>query len=313
VLALVGNTSLIDCPVNHQFYEQNNFNVIAAGVPWDCFTTPNIAAVNMGPYYSALGAAQYAVRAGAKSLVAVGANVPGADHDNLAAGHLAKAMNIPDKGVFLENVPISDANAIALKVAQAAGDGGAVVMLFTPPEGLKILQAAEQQGLIDKVMWTWATPGNDSSVVQALGPAWNNKLGVNAELNLVESTGPDNTLYKQVVKQYAPQVPVGSFGQMGFVAAHIITKTLLQMPADQLTQQGVNAAIRNIKNFQTDILCKPWYFGDGKLHVPNNTDRTIVPVNHAFVEKEGCFDIAALPENALEQIRADEAAKGLNR
>src|SRR5207237_3168683 len=137
-----------------------------------------------------------------------------------------------------------------------------VVMLVRPPEGLKMLQAAEQQGLIDKVMWTWATPGNDSSVVQALGPAWNGKLGINAELALVESTGPDNTLYKQIIKQYAPQVPVGSFGQMGFVAADIITKTLLQMPADQLTTPGVPAAIRNIKNFNTDILRNPGYFGD---------------------------------------------------
>ena len=46
-------------------------------------------------------------------------------------------------------MPISDASAIALKAAQAAGDGGGVVINFTPPEGLKILQAAEQQGLID--------------------------------------------------------------------------------------------------------------------------------------------------------------------
>src|ERR1700730_9744889 len=61
VLAIVGSTSLIDCPVNHAFYEQRNFNVIMAGVPFDCFSTPNISAVNMGPYYSTLGATQYLV------------------------------------------------------------------------------------------------------------------------------------------------------------------------------------------------------------------------------------------------------------
>src|SRR5438874_988104 len=56
VLAIGGSTSLIDCPVDHDFYEQNGFNVIMAGVPFDCFSTPNISAVNMGPYYSTLGA-----------------------------------------------------------------------------------------------------------------------------------------------------------------------------------------------------------------------------------------------------------------
>ena len=58
-----------------------------------------------------------------------------------------------------------------------------MVINFTPPEGLKILQAAEQQGLIDSVKWAWSTPGNDASVAQALGSAWNGKLGINAELN----------------------------------------------------------------------------------------------------------------------------------
>jgi branched-chain amino acid transport system substrate-binding protein len=312
VLALAGSTSLIDCTVNHQLYEQKGFNVIAAGVPFDCFTTPNITAVNMGPYYSSLGAAQYLVRAGVKSMVAAGANVPGGDHDISGPAALAKQSGIPSKGQYLENVPISDANAIALKLAQAAGDGGGVVINFTPPEGLKILQAAEQNGLIDKVKWAWSTPGNDASVVQALGPAWNGKLGVNAELNLVDSTGPDNVLYQRLTKQYAPSIPLGSFGQMGFVAASIIVKTLLGLPADQLTQQGVNAAIRKIKDFKTDILCKPWYFGDLPYHVANNADRTVVPQNHVFVQKEACFDIAALQGNNLDQIRSIEKQQGLN-
>ena len=238
VLAIVGSTSLIDCTVNHAFYEQNNFNVIVAGVPFDCFQTPNISAVNMGPYYSSLGAGQYLVRSGVKSMVAVGANVPGGDHDISGPGAFAKANNIPVNGEFLENVPISDASGIALKVVQAAGDGGGVVINFTPPEGLKILQAAEQQGLIDKVKWAWSTPGNDVSVAQALGPAWNGKLGVNAELALVDSTGPDNTLYQQITKQYAPSIPLGSFGQMGFVSAAVITRTLLDLPRRSVDSAG---------------------------------------------------------------------------
>jgi branched-chain amino acid transport system substrate-binding protein len=312
VLAIVGSTSLIDCTVNHAFYEQNNFNVIVAGVPFDCFNTPNISAVNMGPYYSSTGAAQYLARAGAKSLVAVGANVPGGDHDISGVGEVAAANGIPNNGAFLQDVPISDASAIALQVAQAAGDGGGVVINFTPPEGLKILQAAEQQGLIDTVMWAWSTPGNDASVAQALDSSWNGKVGINAELNLLDSNGPKNALYQQVTQQYAPTIPLGSFGQMGFVAADIITSTLLQLPDDQLTQPGVNAAIRNIKDFQTDILCQPWYFGNLPYHVPNNVDRTVVPRDQHMVQQEDCFQIAALPDNNLDAIRAAEQAQGLN-
>jgi branched-chain amino acid transport system substrate-binding protein len=312
VLAIVGSTSLIDCAVNHATYEQRGFNVIVAGVPFQCFSTPNISAVNMGPYYSSEGAAQYLVTQGVKTMVVAGANVPGGDHDISGVTAIAKANNIPSKGAFLENVPISDASGIAVKLTQAAGDGGGVVLNFTPPEGLKILQAAEQQGLIDKVKWAWSTPGNDASVVQALGTAWNGKLGVNAELALVDSTGPDNTLYQKITKQYAPTIPLGSFGQMGFVAADIMTHTLLSLPENQLTPQGVNAAIRQVKNFKTDILCKPWYFGDLQQHVPNNADRTVVPQNHVFVQKQACFDIASLPGNNLDTIRQTEKSQGLN-
>jgi branched-chain amino acid transport system substrate-binding protein len=187
------------------------------------------------------------------------------------------------------------------------------VIDFTPPEGLKILQAAEQQGLIDKVKWGWSTPGNDVSVAKALGSTWNGKIGVNAELALTDSTGPDNTLYQQVTKQYAPTIALGSFGQMGFVSADIIVRMLLTLPADQLTQAGVNKAIRNIKNVKTDILCKPWYFADLPNHVPNNVDRTVVPMNGVMVQKEDCFDIASLPGDPLDTIRAAEKSQGLNQ
>jgi branched-chain amino acid transport system substrate-binding protein len=314
VLALVGSTSVLDCPFNHTLYEQRGFNVIVAGVPFACFSSPNIAAVNMGPYYSSEGAAQYLVRQGVKTMVTDGLAIPGGDHDISSVLDVARANNIPlgGKGWWVEAPPITDAASIANKLVNAAGPGGGVVLNLTPPEGLKVLEAVEQEGLIDKVKWAWSTPGNDASVVQALGPEWNGKLGVNAELNLVDSTGPDNLLYQKITKLYAPTDPLGSFGQMGFLAAKIITDTMLALPPDQLTKPGINAAIRRIKDFKTDILCKPWYFGDLQEHVPNNYDRTVVPENHVFVQKEGCFQIAPLPGNNLDAIRAQEKAQGLN-
>jgi branched-chain amino acid transport system substrate-binding protein len=312
VLAMIGNFSLTDCAVNHSYYEQQGYNAIVVGVPKECFFTPNIAAVNMGPEYSTQGASQYVVSQGAKKVVVDGANVPDGAFANKFAVDYPQSKGLPAT-MHLTNVPISDANAIALRDVQEAGPDGAVVIDFTAPEGIKIMQAAEQQGLVNKVKaWGWSTPGNDLSVPQGVGPVWNGKMGVNAEMNLVDSNGPDNNLYKQLTKQYAPSVPLQTFGQFGFVPADIITKTLLQLPADQLTPQGVNAALKNIKNFKTDLLCRPWYFGAAPYHVPNNTDRTVAPDNKTMVQKQGCFDIAALPGNNLTQIRQQEKAQNLN-
>ena len=307
VLGFVGNTSLLDCAVNQKFYEERDIYVILAGVPRECFTTPNVAAVNMGPHYSALGAAQALVRQGAKSLVAVSGKLPGADWNNEGVLELAKQEGIPGKS-FLEPVPVTDGAALALKLVEAAGDGGGVVITAVAPEALKVLQGAEQQGLIDRVKWGCATPCNDASLAEAVGPAWNDKLFINAELNLVDTDGPDMQLYRQVNKKYAPDVPLGSFGQMGFVDARLATQALMDSEATEFTQKTVNEAFRDIKPFKTDILCKPWYFGESDQHVPNNTDYTIVPKDGKFVKKENCFEIAALPDNPLAEIREQEKA-----
>jgi branched-chain amino acid transport system substrate-binding protein len=292
--------------VNDKFYRERDIYPIVAGVPKACFTTPNIAAVNMGPHYSELGAAQYLERQGVKKLVSVANKQPGAEWNHQGVSEFAKSKGIPSQE-FLEVVPITDGAALALKLVEAAGDGGGVVLDFIPPEALKVLQGAEQQGLIDRVKWACATPCNDASIVKSIGAAWDDKLGVNAELNLVDSKGPDNQLYLQTQEKYAPDSAIGSFGQMGFTAARIATQALLDMEGEY-TLETVNEAFHNVKGFKTDILCNPWTFGKGDQHVPNDADRTIVPKDGKWVEKEGCFDIAALPNNPLEEIRAANAA-----
>jgi branched-chain amino acid transport system substrate-binding protein len=303
VLGIVGNTSLIDCAVNQKYYEKQKINLIANGVARECYFSENIRDINMGPYYSTVGAAQYLINQGAKSIVAATLKAPGTDFNNQGAVELAKQNNIPGKSVT-EVVPINDGAALALKLVQAAGDGGGVVLDFIPPEALKVLQGAEQQGLIDKVKWACATPCNDASIAEALGPAWNDKLGINAELNLVDSKGPDNQLYLQVQKKYAPDSAIGSFGQMGFMDAMIATKALMTIKGEY-TKESVNDAFKALKDVKTDILCNPWTFGDG-VRLANDADRTIVPQDHKFVEKEKCFDIAALPSNNLEEQRSGQ-------
>jgi branched-chain amino acid transport system substrate-binding protein len=310
VLGFVGNTSLLDCPVNQKFYSENDIYAIIAGVPRECFEQPNVAAVNMGPNYSALGAAQALVRAGATSLVAVTGKQPGAEYNNEGVLKLAEKEGIPGKS-FLEPLPFNDGAAIALKAVEAAGDGGGVVITAIAPEALKIMQGAEQQGLIDRVKWGCATPCNDASLAEAVGPAWNDKMHINAELNLVDTNGPDMQLYRQVNEKYAPDIPLGSFGQMGFLDARLATQALLDQPDKEYTQKTVNQAFRDIEPVETDILCRPWYFGEAPIHVPNNTDYTIVPKDGKFVKKEDCFPIAALPGNRLDEVRAREKELGI--
>jgi branched-chain amino acid transport system substrate-binding protein len=303
VLGIVGNTSIIECAVNHKYYEQQGYFIIGSGIAPECYSTPNSAAVNMGPRYSVDGATQYLIRQKVKKLVLDQSNVPGTGY--IAGGFLliAKDAGIPTE-TLKDNVPIQDANSIALKLVQAAGSGGGVVLNFTPPEALKILQAAQRLGLQDRVKWACSTPCNTDFLADALGSQWDGKLGVNAELNLTTANGPDSQLYRDVLKKYAPKVPLGSFSQMGFLEARIATDALLKVKGDY-TPKSVNAAFKAVKDFKTDILCKPWYYGDASLHIPNNTDRTTTPQGGKMVEKEGCFPISDV-DPAIAQVRKIE-------
>jgi branched-chain amino acid transport system substrate-binding protein len=281
--------------------------VIASGIAPECYSTPNIASVNMGPRYSIDGATQYLIRQKVKKLVLDQSNVPGTGYNAGGFELIAKDAGIPTESLK-ENVPIQDANSIALKEVQAAGDGGGVVLNFTPPEALKILQAAEQQGLQDKVKWACSTPCNTDFLADALGSGWDGKLGVNAELNLTDFNGPDSRLYRDVLKQYAPKIPLGSFSQMGFMIGRISTDALIKVKGDY-TAQSVNEAFKNVKDFKTDILCKPWTYGDAPLHIPNNVDRTVTPQNGAMVQKEDCFPIDPV-DPGIAKVREIEQSEG---
>ena len=78
---------------------------------------------------------------------------------------------------------------------------------------------------------------------------------------------------------------------MGFLEARIATAALLTVKGD-ITVESANQAIKSVKDFKTDILCQPWYYGDAPLHIPNNVDRTTTPKDGVMVQNEDCFPIS---------------------
>ena len=312
VVAMVGGFSIIDCPVNRKYYEEKGYNVMVAGVPGECFGSPAIAAVNMGPGYSALGAAQIVVDKGAKGkMVTMTNKTATSDYNNSLAGLYAKS-----KGLQWEDIqippPIADPATEIRNAVQKAGKGGAIVLNFTPPEGLALLKAAEQQGLIDDVIWGSSTPLNDSSVAKALGAKWKGKLNVNAEFRGFQDTNADMENYKTVSAKYNKDAPLGSFQQMGYLLGRVVVYALNGMDATKLDDpKAVNDAIKGVKNFKNGHTCKPWYFGGlPGGNVPNNTDLNVVPDGDAkMVDDKVCFDIAAV-EPILTAVREFEKKNG---
>ena len=312
VLGIVGSTSLIECSVNRDYYAEQGFYLIIAGVAQDCFTSPNFSAVNMGPYYSSLGGAQAALRAGAEGkMVVVSPNQPGFDLINSGVVEFAEE-NEMQRVRFLEDGTSNDRAGLAQRLVAEAGDGGAVVLDFTGPTVLPLLQAIEQQGLIDSVVWASSTPPNDPSLAAELSEAWNGKFLINAEFNVLDSGQPDQDHMNEVREQYAPDVPSSSFAQMGYLAGRVATDALMGIEGD-ITKESVNEAFKSVKNFVSDIWCAPWYFDSTTgSNVSNNIDLTVAPEDGNMVQVEDCFEITDLPNNPLDEIRAAEEANDLN-
>src|SRR5436305_6398328 len=215
-----------------------------AGIAPECWSTPNSAAVNMGPRYSSDGAVQYGLSQKPNKIVFVQANVPGTGYIAAGPSALAAASNVPITALT-ENVPINDANSVALDLVNKAGSNGWVVLNFTPPEALVILQAAQKLGLEDRVKgWGCSTPCNTDFLAKTLGPKWNHKLFVNAELTSPDDhNGPDMQVYKGSLPKYGSSVAggIGSFSQMGYLLGKFLTGALRNMNGP-CTLKNVNTA-----------------------------------------------------------------------
>jgi branched-chain amino acid transport system substrate-binding protein len=295
VSGMSGTSSILECTIDHSYWEKLGYKVIAAGIAPECYSTPNYADVNMGPRYSSDGAVQYAITQHPSKIVFDQSNVPGTGYIAAGPNAIAKAANVPITDLT-ENVPINDANSVALKLVNAAGSNGAVVLNFTPPEALVILQAAQKLGLEDRVKsWGCSTPCDTDFLASTLGPKWNHKFFVNAELTPPDPTNtPTMNLYKAILKQYGSSVSggIGSFSQMGFTMGEIATHALESIKGDY-TVQSVNQAFQSVKDFDTGMLCEPWTFGNYPFHIANNVDYTVTPENGKMVIAQGCTPISA--------------------
>jgi len=313
VVGVVGTSDILECGVDAAYWKAQGFKVIAAGIAPECYSTADTASVNMGPRYSSDGAVQYVIAHGATKVAFDQSNVPGTQYIAAGPNAIAASKNVPIQD-FTDNVPITSANGIAIKLVNAAGPNGAVVLNFTPPEALKILKAAQTLNLEDKVKsWACSTPCNTDFLATSLGPKWDNKLFVNAELTPLDgNTSPTAVLFKAILAKYGTNVTggVGSFSQMGFTMGEIATKALMTITGDY-TVQSVNAAFAAVKDLNTGMLCQGFTYGDYSSHLPNNMDYTVTPNNGQFVQATdgGCTLISgADPQVAAYRALAGTAA-----
>jgi branched-chain amino acid transport system substrate-binding protein len=296
VVGVVGNTSFAECGTNWKYYKSKGFVVIGAGVQAECYSTPSFAEVNAGPRYSNTGAAQALVKAGAKKLAIASPDTISAYADGGPA-LVAKKAGIPVK-VFPTHLPVTDATSQLLQMYQFAGDGGGILIDFTPDTAPAFMKAAIDQGLVNKIKWGSSTPIANTLMAS---PSFDGRLWIDNEFSNVDpSVGPDSALMFQVLKKYTKIAPQ-AFAQMGFLNGKFATAALLSIKGP-ITAKSYNAAVINLKNQKTDILCRPYYVGKLPYHIPNNVNIIVDYKNKQVVQKNPCTPIAPV-DKSIAQTR----------
>jgi branched-chain amino acid transport system substrate-binding protein len=299
-IGIVGNTSFAECGTNWRYYKSKGYVVIGAGVQAECYSTPSYAEVNSGPRYSNVGAAQALIKAGAKKLAIASPDTISAYADGGPA-LVAKAAGIPVK-VYPTHLPVTDATSQLIQMYQFAGNGGGILLDFTPDTAPAFMKAAEQQGIVSKVLWGSSTPIANTLMASQFSPAFDGHLWIDNEFSNVDpKVGPDSALMFSVLKKYAPKVVPQAFAQMGFLDAKFATNALLSIKG-AVTAKSYNTAVKRLKNQKTDMLCKPFYVGALPYHIPNNTNIVVDYKSGNVVVRNGCTAFQAV-DKAIAQTR----------
>jgi branched-chain amino acid transport system substrate-binding protein len=309
VVALTGGASFIACAGNQPIFAQAGlYDILGVGVPQPCFYSANMSALNAGPRLSLISAAQMQVKDfGIKSFASGGYPIPGlGDWVKDGAQKYADAAGLQLSYFDLVPPPVTDATSLVTNLGGKRPD--AMILGFAASDNAVYLKAAEQQAMGDKVHFSSLTPSYDTTFPGQIGPYWNGKFYSNSEFALLNSTGADNLNWRQVLQEYGTEdQPRDSFSQGGYLAARVLVETLLSLDPATINRETVSAAVKGIKGFSSDMLCKPWYFSGPNGH--NNANHQLRNVKlddqGAYVSAAECFETE---DPALADVLAAEQA-----
>lgn len=289
VVAMVGSSSFVESGANAKMYEQEGVAVMAGvGVPRSSFFSRNYAPFNSGPRQSTVGAAQYiAEKYKLKKLTCVAPSIPGFG-DWVCGGveSYGKANGVEVKSVLFDPGQL-DGNGILLQIVATKPEGVVLGM----PRGmmLPILTAAEQQNMAKSIQWAAPGGGYHADMPKAVGKYWEGRLPVHMEFQALDNDGPDTKNWKAIMAKYGQRKdPIDTFSQAGYLAAKTATNALLSIKGP-VTRKSAYEAFVGTKNVRSDILCSPWYFGNGARHQANHTGRVSMITGGAFKVVSECF------------------------
>ncbi len=270
--------SFVDCGANQGIYEKADVMVIAGvGVPRDCFFQKNYAPTNAGPRVS-----------NTKVIMDIAKTYPGR-----SSAFVCIAPNIPNVGewscdgaVELDQEARRRRQDYHLRSGLAGrdldrpgGDGlqaGRHLGRHTEGHGGADLRRSRGAGTCGQGPLGGPASLYNPDFPPAIGKAWDGKVWPSTwSLNSAEANTPDMKNWRAVMDQYVEaRFPRDTFAQAGYLAARVVTETLLKMDPAKIDRASVTAALRGVKKFDSDMFCAPCTLATDRGTIANHNGPT---------------------------------------
>ncbi|PZG49037.1 ABC transporter substrate-binding protein [Spongiactinospora gelatinilytica] len=271
VVALVGSSSAVDCGLNRTMYSRSNIiSIPAVGVDPACFTSPNIAPVNPGPFKLLTALLYYASETLKHDKVCMAFTVlPGSGGGIDAA--IKEWSDLTGKSLTVKDTSVGQGDPTPYLVKLKAG--GCQAVIYNAQVGPWFAQA-KTQGMTDVdfiMMANSYTDANAKLIPEGL------KAYVGTEWQpYTDETLPGNDRWSQLVT--TNKIQKTAFSQGAVMAADVFVQVLKGIKGE-INRESVTKAFKSMQPINYPLVGTPWVFGPGQAHNPIEGSR--------FVKAEG--------------------------
>ncbi|MFI6297313.1 ABC transporter substrate-binding protein [Nonomuraea sp. NPDC050790] len=274
VTALVGSSSAVDCGLNRAKYSSAGIvSIPAIGVDPACFTSPNIAPVNPGPYKQLTAALYFLSETKKHAKVCAYLTVLPGSGDGIENA-IKEWSTVTGKQLTVKETSVGTGDPTPYLVK--AKEAGCAGILYNSQVGPWFAQAKTQgMSAVDFVMLANSyTDANAQAIPEGL-----NVYSATEWQPYTDETLPGNDRWAKIVS--ANGIPKTAFSQGAVMAADVFVQVLKGIKGP-ITRESVTKAFKEMKPVDYPMVGTPYVFGPGEAHNPVEGARFVKAENRAW-------------------------------
>ncbi|MFD1047356.1 ABC transporter substrate-binding protein, partial [Kibdelosporangium lantanae] len=266
-VALVGSSSLIECEINAKYYEQQKIlSIQGIGVDPACFSSPNIAPVNVGPFHDMTLTLLYGSEVLKLDNICALLEIAGNTLPSYQAAIDEWSRITGKKLKYVDStVPYGGSDYTSYIVKARSAGCGAITVNPVEPDSIGQLKAAQAQGWND-VTWLLLTSVYSENYAKAVGNAGAG-VYVPAEFYpFTDAASPQTKEWRDLMTKNG--IPLTSFSQGGYLAAKYFLDVVKGIKGD-VTRESVTNALHSMQPISDPMVGTPYVFGGARTHHDN--------------------------------------------